>query len=73
METSNALAYIKGVGDDFAPMTHFDTLIREGKYYLKNGDFYCGEFGMGVADRLGINSSDENYTSSILLCTQKRT
>ena len=57
------LAYIKGVGDNFAPMTHFDTLIREGKYYLKNGDSYFGEFGIGVADKLGINSSDENYTA----------
>jgi lipoprotein-releasing system permease protein len=57
------LAYIKGVGDDFAPMTHFDTLIQRGKYYLKNGDSYYGEFGRGVADRLGINSSDENYSA----------
>lgn len=57
------LAYIKGVGDNFSAMTHFDTLIREGKYYLKNGDSYYGEFGIGVADQLGINSSDENYTA----------
>lgn len=55
------LAYIKGVGDNFAAMTHFDTLIREGKFYLKNGDSYYGEFGIGVADQLGINYSDENY------------
>jgi lipoprotein-releasing system permease protein len=57
------LSYIKGVGEEFAPMTHFDTLIREGKYELKNGDVYSGEFGRGVADILGINSSDENYNS----------
>ncbi len=57
------LAYIKGVGDVFTPMTHFDTLIREGKYYLKNGDSYYGEFGRGVADQLGINSSEQNFTS----------
>lgn len=56
------LANIKGVGNSFAAMTHFDTLIREGKYYLKNGDSYYGEFGIGVADQLGVNSSDENYT-----------
>lgn len=56
------LAYIKGVGNNFSAMTHFDTLIREGKYYLKNGDGYAGEFGIGVADQLGINSSDENYS-----------
>lgn len=57
------LAYIKGVGDDFAPMTHFDTLIRKGKYYLKGGDVYYGDLGMGVADKLGMNSSDENSTT----------
>ena len=57
------LAYVKGVGNNFAPMTHFDTLIREGKYYLQNGDSYYGEFGIGVADQLGVNSSDENYNS----------
>jgi lipoprotein-releasing system permease protein len=56
------LAYIKGVGNNFADMTHFDTLIREGKYYLRNGDSYDGEFGIGIADQLGINSSDQNYT-----------
>jgi len=60
------LAYIKGVGDDFAAMTHFDTLIRQGKYYLKNGDIFCGEFGGGVADQLGINSADQTYTG--VLC-----
>ncbi|HTA26794.1 MAG TPA: FtsX-like permease family protein [Bacteroidia bacterium] len=57
------LAYIKGVGDAFAPMTHFDTLIREGKYSLQNGDIAGGEFGRGVADQLGINSSEQNFTS----------
>jgi len=57
------LASIKGVGSNFAAMTHFDTLIREGKYYLKDGDSYYGEFGIGVADKLGINSSDQNYTA----------
>jgi lipoprotein-releasing system permease protein len=57
------IAYIKGVGDEFAPMTHFDTLIKEGKYYLKNGDGDYGEFGRGVADELGVNSSDENFNS----------
>lgn len=55
------LAYIKGVSAGFKPMTHFDTLIREGKYYLKEGDSYYGEFGIGVADQLGINSSEQNY------------
>jgi lipoprotein-releasing system permease protein len=57
------LACIKGVGNDFAPMTHFDTLIRKGNYYLKNGDLYYGELGIGVADKLGMNSSDENTTA----------
>ncbi len=57
------LAYIKGVGTDFAPMTHFDTLIREGKYYLKDNGAYFGEFGRGVADQLGVNSSDQGYNS----------
>ncbi len=57
------LAYIKGVGDAFAPMTHFDTLIREGKFFLKNGDVYCGEFGRGVAEQLGIGSSDGSFNS----------
>ncbi len=57
------LAFIKGVGNDFAPMTRFDTLIRAGKYFLKNGEVYCGEFGRGVAEELGINSADENFYS----------
>lgn len=56
------LANIKGVGNNFAAMTQFDTLIREGKYYLKEGNSYYGEFGIGVADKLGINSGDQNYT-----------
>ncbi len=62
-QDKQCLAYIKGVGADFAPMTHFDTLIREGKYSLKNGDVFQGEFGRGVAEQLGINSSEQNYTS----------
>lgn len=62
-EDKQCLASIKGVGDAFAPMTQFDTLIREGKYYLKNGEANYGEFGRGVAELLGINSSDQNYTS----------
>lgn len=57
------IAFIKGVGNDFAPMTRFDTLIRAGKFYLKNGDVDCGEFGRGVAEQLGINSTDENFNS----------
>jgi lipoprotein-releasing system permease protein len=58
---NQVLAYIKGVGADYAAMTHFDTLIRAGKYYLKANDGYYGEFGRGVADQLGVNSSDQNY------------
>lgn len=57
------LAYIKGVGGDFVNMTRFDTLVRLGKYDLKTGDVFGGEFGRGVADQLGINSSDVNYNS----------
>jgi len=66
------LVYIKGVGNDFAPMTHFDTLIREGKYHLKDGNTYLGEFGIGVADQLGINSSGEDYTSVVSCYAPKR-
>ncbi len=57
------LAYIKGVGSDFAPMTRFNTLIKEGKYSLQAGETFYGEFGIGVADKLGINSSDNNFNS----------
>jgi lipoprotein-releasing system permease protein len=71
-DNRQCVAYIKGVGDAFAPMTHFDTLVQpKGKYFLKNGDVDCGEFGRGVAEQLGINSSDENY-SSIVCYAPKR-
>ncbi len=57
------LAFVKGVGTDFAPMTRFDTLIRRGKYLLKSGELYYGELGRGVAEQLGVNASDEDYNS----------
>ncbi|HTB32481.1 MAG TPA: FtsX-like permease family protein [Bacteroidia bacterium] len=65
------IAYLKGVGSDFASMTKFDTLIREGKYYLQNGEDFYGEFGIGIADKLGVNSSD-NHFSSITCYAPKR-
>ncbi len=56
-------AILKGVGDDFEPMMHFDTMVHDGSFILeRNGQDY-GIFGMGVAHRIGVGLSNADYYS----------
>lgn len=58
---SQCLSVIKGVDNAFVAMTRFDTLMREGSFYVKQGGTDYGAFGRGVADKLGL---PENSTES---------
>lgn len=58
-----ALASIKGVSKDFAPMTQFDTLIHDGAFTLNRGGLDYGLFGRGVAYQLGLGVSNADYYS----------
>ena len=60
-EDKQSLAILKGVSNDFKPMTHFDTLIRQGSYSLQKGQLDYGVFGMGIGYTLNVAQSNEDY------------
>lgn len=61
---------LKGVSSNFLNVNHFDTLIYEGNFILKQREAYYGVFGKGIAYRLGINLSDA--FSPVTLYSPKR-
>jgi lipoprotein-releasing system permease protein len=65
-----SIVTIKGVSKNFLNVSHFDTLVYEGSFVLKQRDADFGVFGKGVAYRLGINLADA--FSPITLFSPKR-
>jgi len=52
------ISVIKGVSDEFVPMTRLDTMIVEGKLLLKEGDVDYAVVGGGIAYNLQLNTGD---------------
>jgi lipoprotein-releasing system permease protein len=61
---------IKGVDDKFKMVTHFDSVIKEGSFYLKHGNDRFAVFGRGVAEQLGININ--NLIEQVAIYSPKR-
>jgi len=57
------LAVLKGVSNDFRPMTQFDTLMREGSFALQKGSLDYGVFGRGIGNQLNIGQTNADYYS----------
>jgi lipoprotein-releasing system permease protein len=52
------IATVKGVADDFLPMTRLDTMIAEGRFVLREGDLDYAVVGGGIAYTLQLNTGD---------------
>lgn len=70
LDDKQAVITIKGVDSEYKTLTHFDTVVVEGTYQLRNNDHYFAVFGSGVAYRLGINVND--FISPISIYAPKR-
>lgn len=70
LDDKQAIVTIKGVDKEFKSLTHFDTLIIDGKYMLANGRQNFGIFGRGIAYKLGLNVND--FVSPISIYSPKR-
>ncbi|HXP50136.1 MAG TPA: FtsX-like permease family protein [Bacteroidia bacterium] len=57
------LAMVKGVSKDFSAMTHFDTLMRQGKFELQQGQLDYGVFGRGIGYMLNTAQTNADYYS----------
>jgi len=70
LDDKQAIVTIKGVDKEFKSLTHFDTLIIDGKYMLAKGRQNFGIFGRGIAYKLGLNVND--FVSPISIYSPKR-
>lgn len=52
------LARVKGVNENYAAYSRFDTLVFEGKFSLREQGRANAVFGKGIAYQLGINRAD---------------
>jgi len=59
------LATIRGVSDNYAEMSHFDTLVHDGKFILKNGAESMTVIGKGIDYLLNINPNDQLTSLSV--------
>lgn len=57
------LAMIKGVDNNFKPMTQFDTLMHGGTFALQKGQLDYAVFGRGIGYTLGISQTNADYYS----------
>jgi lipoprotein-releasing system permease protein len=60
-EDKQIIGTIKGVSPNFREMTHFDTLIRQGRFRLDGDSLSYAILGRGLANRLEI-FVENNYT-----------
>ncbi len=60
-EDKQIIGTIKGVSPNFREMTHFDTLIRQGKFRLEGDSLSYAVLGRGLANRLEV-FVENNYT-----------
>ncbi len=70
LDDKQAVITVKGVDHEFKSLTHFDTLIIDGKYILSRGQQNYGIFGRGIAYKLGLNVND--IVSPISIYAPKR-
>lgn len=63
-------ATIKGVSSDFSKMTRIDSIMFDGEFNLKQGEFDKAVPGMGVANTLGLNA---HYLDPLVIYAPKRT
>jgi lipoprotein-releasing system permease protein len=73
LEDNQAVVTIKGVDNEFKNITHFDTVVTDGKYQLKYKNQYFGVFGRGVAAKLGLNVNDFISPISVYAPTRGKT
>lgn len=59
------LATVKGVEPDFERMTHFDTLVKEGNFFLKNADRNYVVIGKGISYMLNAGPNDASSPLAI--------
>jgi lipoprotein-releasing system permease protein len=69
-EDKQSIVVVKGVDDNFAKITRFDTVIKEGAFQLRTNDAYFAVFGRGVASQLDININ--NLITQISIYSPKR-
>jgi lipoprotein-releasing system permease protein len=65
-----AIITIMGVDDNFKTVTHFDSVIKDGTFQLKNGTDRFAVFGRGLAEQLGINVN--NIIEQVAIYSPKR-
>ncbi len=73
LEDNQAVITIKGVDDEFKNITHFDTVVVDGKYQLSYNNHYYGVFGRGVAGKLSVNINDFVSPISVYAPTRGKT
>ncbi|GHT27055.1 membrane protein [Bacteroidia bacterium] len=61
---------VKGVSDNFASLTNFESLLIDGEVNLKNEVSNFALLGLGVANRLGVNAG---FVFPMEICAPKRT
>lgn len=67
------VAYVRGVGKDFIPMSRFDTLVREGTCRIENdGSQTFVVVGRGIAGRLGIGIEEGFSLAPLNLLAPRR-
>ncbi len=49
-------ALLKGVDSTFASLTHIDSIIVDGKFCVKDGDFYFAVMGIGLSNQLRVGA-----------------
>jgi len=57
-EESRDFGIIKGVDENFLPVTRIDTMVREGKFMLKDGERFMGVLGLGMRNKLSVSAGD---------------
>jgi lipoprotein-releasing system permease protein len=70
LDDNQTVITVKGVDEEFKNVTHFDTVVTEGKYRLAHNNQYYGVFGRGIANHLNINTND--FVSPISIYSPKR-
>jgi len=54
----HCIATLRGVSDNYASMSRFDTLVKEGRFLLKEGGQYLAVLGKGISYQLNAGVND---------------
>jgi len=55
----HCIATLRGVSENYASLTRFDTLVHEGSFMLKNGDENMMVLGKGISYQLNAGTKDK--------------